>query len=401
MTEAVIVSTARTALTKSFRGSFNDTEAPVLGGHVVRAVVERAGIEPAAVEDVIMGAAVQQGTQAYNIGRLCAYTGGLPDTVPGMALDRMCASGLMSVGVAAKSILAGEMKIAVAGGVESLSLTQTKHKNTYRAQSEAVKAVVPAAYIPMLETAEIVSRRYGISREAQDAFSLQSQQRTAAAQAAGLFDDEIVPLAARKLLFDKEGNPAGHEDVVANRDECNRASTTLEDLAKLQPVVKGGQWVQQGEFVTAGNASQFSDGAAAALLMSRDEAERRGIAPLGVYRGIALAGCAPDEMGIGPVFAIPRLLERFGLTVGDIGLWEINEAFACQVLYSRDTLGIPNDRLNVNGGAIAIGHPFGMSGARMVGHALLEARRRGERYVVVSMCIGGGMGAAGLFEVCR
>ncbi|WP_341643878.1 acetyl-CoA C-acyltransferase [Thauera sp. SDU_THAU2] len=401
MTEAVIVSTARTALTKSFRGSFNDTEAPVLGGHVVRAVVERAGIEPAAVEDVIMGAAVQQGTQAYNIGRLCAYTGGLPDTVPGMALDRMCASGLMSIGVAAKSILAGEMKIAVAGGVESLSLTQTKHKNTYRAQSEAVKAVVPAAYIPMLETAEIVSRRYGISREAQDAFSLQSQQRTAAAQAAGLFDDEIVPLAARKLLFDKEGNPAGHEDVVANRDECNRASTTLEDLAGLKPVVKGGQWVQQGEFVTAGNASQLSDGAAAALLMSRDEAERRGIAPLGVYRGIALAGCAPDEMGIGPVFAIPRLLERFGLTVGDIGLWEINEAFACQVLYSRDTLGIPNDRLNVNGGAIAIGHPFGMSGARMVGHALLEARRRGERYVVVSMCIGGGMGAAGLFEVCR
>lgn len=399
MTEAVIVSTARTALTKSFRGSFNDTEAPVLGGHVVRAVVERAGIEPAAVEDVIMGAAVQQGTQAYNIGRLCAYTGGLPDTVPGMALDRMCASGLMTIGVAAKSILAGEMKIAVAGGVESLSLTQTKHKNTYRAQSEAVKAIVPAAYIPMLETAEIVSARYGIERAAQDEFSLQSQQRTAAAQAAGLFDDEIVPLAARKLVFDKEGKPVGHEDVVATRDECNRASTTLADLAKLQPVFKDGQWVKQGEFVTAGNASQFSDGASAALVMSRDEAERRGIAPLGVYRGIAVAGCAPEEMGIGPVFAIPKLLERFNLKVSDIGLWEINEAFACQVLYSRDKLGIPNDRLNVNGGAIAIGHPFGMSGARMVGHALLEGRRRGVRYVVVSMCIGGGMGAAGLFEV--
>ncbi len=399
MTEAVIVSTARTALTKSFRGSFNDTEAPVLGGHVVRAVVERAGIEPAAVEDVIMGAAVQQGTQAYNIGRLCAYTGGLPDTVPGMALDRMCASGLMTIGVAAKNILAGEMKIAVAGGVESLSLTQTKHKNTYRAQSEAVKAIVPAAYIPMLETAEIVSARYGISRAAQDEFSLQSQQRTAAAQAAGLFDAEIVPLAARKLVFDKEGKPVGHEDVVATRDECNRASTTLADLAKLNPVVKDGQWVKQGEFVTAGNASQFSDGASAALVMSRDEAERRGIAPLGVYRGIAVAGCAPEEMGIGPVFAIPKLLERFNLKVSDIGLWEINEAFACQVLYSRDKLGIPNDRLNVNGGAIAIGHPFGMSGARMVGHALLEGRRRGVRYVVVSMCIGGGMGAAGLFEV--
>jgi len=399
MTEAVIVSTARTALTKSFRGSFNDTEAPVLGGHVVRAVVERAGIEPAAVEDVIMGAAVQQGTQAYNIGRLCAYTGGLPDTVPGMALDRMCASGLMTIGVAAKNILAGEMKIAVAGGVESLSLTQTKHKNTYRAQSEAVKAIVPAAYIPMLETAEIVSARYGISRAAQDEFSLQSQQRTAAAQAAGLFDDEIVPLAARKLVFDKEGKPVGHEDVIATRDECNRASTTLADLAKLNPVVKEGQWVKQGEFVTAGNASQLSDGASAALVMSRDEAERRGIAPLGVYRGIAVAGCAPDEMGIGPVFAIPKLLDRFNLKVSDIGLWEINEAFACQVLYSRDKLGIPNDRLNVNGGAIAIGHPFGMSGARMVGHALLEGRRRGVRYVVVSMCIGGGMGAAGLFEV--
>ncbi len=399
MTEAVIVSTARTALTKSFRGSFNDTEAPVLGGHVVRAVVERAGIEPAAVEDVIMGAAVQQGTQAYNIGRLCAYTGGLPDTVPGMALDRMCASGLMTIGVAAKNILAGEMKIAVAGGVESLSLTQTKHKNTYRAQSEAVKAIVPAAYIPMLETAEIVSARYAISRAAQDEFSLQSQQRTAAAQAAGLFDDEIVPLAARKLVFDKEGKPVGHEDVIATRDECNRASTTLADLAKLNPVVKDGQWVKQGEFVTAGNASQLSDGASAALVMSRDEAERRGIAPLGLYRGIAVAGCAPEEMGIGPVFAIPKLLERFNLKVSDIGLWEINEAFACQVLYSRDKLGIPNDRLNVNGGAIAIGHPFGMSGARMVGHALLEGRRRGVRYVVVSMCIGGGMGAAGLFEV--
>ena len=397
--DVVIVSTARTALTKSFRGSFNDTEAPVLGGHVVRAVVERAGIEPDAVGDVIMGAAAQQGTQGYNIGRLCAYTGGLPDTVPGMAIDRMCASGLMSIGLAANGILAGDLSIAVAGGVESLSLTQNKYKNTYRAQSEAVLECMPTAYIPMLETAEIVSRRYGISREVQDAYSLQSQQRTAAAQVAGLFADEIVPLAARKLLFDKEGKPAGHQYVVADRDECNRPSTTLADLAALKPVWKDGNWVQQGAFITAGNASQFSDGASAVLLMSRAEARQRGIEALGVYRGMAVSGCAPEEMGIGPVYAIPKLLKRFGLTVSDIDLWEINEAFACQVVHCRDVLHIPNERLNVNGGAISIGHPFGMSGARMVGHALLEGRRRGARFAVVAMCIGGGMGAAGLFEL--
>lgn len=399
MQEAVIVATARTALTKSFRGSFNDTEAPVLGGHVVRAVVERAGIAPAEVGDVIMGAAVQQGTQGYNIGRLCAYTGGLPDTVPGMALDRMCASGLMAIGEAAKAIMTGELSVAIGGGVESLSLTQTKHKNAYRARSEAVLEVMPSAYIPMIETAEIVASRYCISRAEQDAYSLQSQQRTAAAQQAGLFAEEIVPLNASKLLFDKEGKPAGHEQVCADRDECNRPSTTLEGLQGLAPVWKDGQWVTQGEHITAGNASQFSDGAAACLLMSREEANRRGLKPLGIYRGIAVAGCKPEEMGIGPVYAIPKLLERFQLKVEDIGLWEINEAFASQVLYCRDTLGIPNERLNVNGGAISIGHPFGMSGARMVGHALLEGRRRGVRYVVVSMCIGGGMGAAGLFEL--
>ncbi|MHA6195209.1 acetyl-CoA C-acyltransferase [Pseudomonas wadenswilerensis] len=399
MNEVVIVSTARTALAKSFRGSFNDTEAPVLGGHVVRAVVERAGIEPGSVEDVIMGAAVQQGTQAYNIGRLCAYTGGLPDSVPGMAVDRMCASGLMSIGVAAKNILAGEMNIAIGGGVESLSLTQTKHKNTYRAQSQAVLEVMPAAYIPMLETAEIVSRRYGISRAAQDEYSLQSQQHTAAAQRAGLFDDEIVPIEVERLLFDKDGQPAGHERVRVERDECNRPSTRLEDLEALKPVWKDGKWVAQGEFITAGNASQFSDGAAACLLMSREEARRRGLTPLGIYRGIAVGGCAPEEMGIGPVVAVPKLLARHGLRVSDIGLWEINEAFACQVLHCRDALEIAPERLNVNGGAIAIGHPFGMSGARMVGHALLEGRRRGVRFVVVAMCIGGGMGAAGLFEL--
>lgn len=399
MQEAVIVSTARTALTKSFRGSFNDTEAPVLGGHVVRAVVERAGVSPDEVGDVIMGAAVQQGTQGFNIGRLCAYTGGLPDTVPGMALDRMCASGLMAIGAAAKSIACGELEIAVAGGVESLSLTQTKHKNAYRAQSEAVLEVMPTAYMPMIETAEVVASRYGISRLAQDEYALQSQQRTAAAQQARLFADEIVPLSANRLLFDKEGNPNGHESVVADRDECNRANTTLEALQSLNPVWKNGKWVPQGEHITAGNASQLSDGAAACLLMSRSEAERRGLVPLGIYRGIALAGCNPEEMGIGPAYAVPKLLERFSLRVSDIDLWEINEAFACQVLHCRDALGIANDRLNVNGGAIAIGHPFGMSGARMVGHALLEGRRRGARYVVVSMCVGGGMGAAGLFEL--
>ena len=311
----------------------------------------------------------------------------------------MCASGLMSIGVAAKGIMTGELSIAVAGGVESLSLTQNKYKNTYRAQSEAVLASMPSAYIPMLETAEVVSRRYGISRERQDEYSLQSQQRTAAAQAAGLFAEEIVPLTARKLCFDKEGKPSGYQEVLAERDECNRPSTTLEDLAALKPVWKDGQWIEQGEFITAGNASQFSDGAAAVLLMSRAQARQQGLEPLGIYRGIAVSGCAPEEMGIGPIYAIPKLLKRFGLTVSDIDLWEINEAFACQVLYCRDFLNIPNDRLNVNGGAISIGHPFGMSGTRMVGHSLLEGRRRGARCVVVAMCIGGGMGAAGLFEL--
>ena len=399
MKEAVIVATARTAMGKAFRGSFNDTEAPVLGGHVVRAVVERAGIDPAEVEDVIIGAAAQQGNQSYNLGRLCAYTGGLPVSVPGVAVDRMCASGLVAIAMGAQSIMVGEQRTVIAGGLESISLTQNKHKNTYRAQSQSVIDVAPAAYIPMIETAEIVAQRYGISREAQDEYSLQSQLRVAAAQRDGLFDEEIVPLTVNKLLFDKEGQVTGSEQVTAGIDECNRSDTTLERLASLKPVWRDGQWVKQGEFITAGNSSQLSDGASVVLLMEREQAEQRGLAPLGVYRGLVVAGCEPDEMGIGPVFAIPKLLKQHGLSIDDIGLWEINEAFASQVIYCRDKLGIPNDRLNVNGGAIAVGHPFGMTGARLVGHALLEGRRRGVRYVVISMCIGGGMGAAGLFEV--
>ncbi|HEX4507976.1 MAG TPA: acetyl-CoA C-acyltransferase [Alphaproteobacteria bacterium] len=401
MTEAVIVSTARTALGKSFRGAFNDTEAPVLGGHAIKHAVERAGINPADVDDCIMGAVAQQGTQAYNIGRLCGYVGGLPNTVPGMAIDRACSSGLMAVATAAKGIIAGDLNIAVAGGVESISLTQTKHKNNYRAQSEAVMQLVPTAYIPMIETAEVVAERYQITRDQEDEYSYQSQMRTAAGQASGIFDNEIVALTAEKQLYDKEGNPTEKQSVTIVKDECNRADTTLEGLKSLKPVFKNGQWVKEGTHVTAGNASQLSDGASAQVLMSHDEAKRRGIKPLGIYRGVAVAGCDPEIMGIGPVFAIPKLLKAHGLDVKDIGLWEINEAFACQVVYCRDFLGIPNDQLNVNGGGISIGHPFGMTGSRLVGHALLEGQRRGVKYAVVSMCIAGGMGAAGLFEIVQ
>jgi acetyl-CoA C-acetyltransferase len=401
MTEAVIVSTARTALGKSFRGAFNDTEAPVLGGHAIKHAVERAGINPADVDDCIMGAVAQQGTQAYNIGRLCGYVGGLPNTVPGMSIDRACSSGLMAVATAAKGIIAGDLNIAVAGGVESISLTQTKHKNNYRAQSQAVIDLVPTAYIPMIETAEVVAERYQITRDQEDEYSYQSQMRTAAGQANGIFDNEIVALTAEKQLFDKEGNPTEKQTVTIVKDECNRADTTLEGLKALKPVFKNGQWVKEGTHVTAGNASQLSDGASAQVLMSHDEARRRGIKPLGIYRGVAVAGCDPEIMGIGPVFAIPKLLKAHGLDVKDIGLWEINEAFACQVVCCRDFLGIPNDQLNVNGGGISIGHPFGMTGSRLVGHVLLEGQRRGVKYAVVSMCIAGGMGAAGLFEIVR
>lgn len=399
MKEAVIVSTARTALGKSFRGAFNDTEAPALGGHVVRAAVASAGIDPARIDDCIFGAAAQQGTQAYNLGRLCAIAGGLPDSVAGMAIERQCSSGLMAIATAAKSIMCNEYDIAVAGGVESISLTQNKFKNTYRSVSKTVTDIDPTAYIPMIETAEIVAQRYNISRAAQDEYSLLSQLRTAAAQKAGIFEGEIVPMTVQKAIVNKETNETSYQTVTLSQDECNRADTTLASLQALEPVWKDGKWVKQGQFITAGNASQLSDGASASVVMDGKLASQLGLNPLGAYRGLAVAGCKADEMGIGPVFAVPKLLKRHGLKVDDIGLWELNEAFASQVIYCRDQLGIDNEKLNVNGGAIAIGHPFGMSGARMVGHALLEGKRRKVKYVVVTMCIGGGMGAAGLFEV--
>src|SRR5713101_5691413 len=389
MREAVIVSTARTPIGNAYRGAFNDTTTPTMAASVIKEVVKRAGLEPGEIDDLIMGAALQEGTQGFNVARQCAIAAGLPVSISGQTIDRQCSSGLMSVSMAAKQIIVDGMQTVVAGGVESISLVQ----NVYRKEDAGALEQVPALYMAMIDTAEVVSKRYQISREAQDEYSLQSQQRTAEAQQGGRFDDEILSCTVTKVFHDKEPGKTTRQEVTIERDECNRPSTTLSGLAALPPVMG-----PRG-FITAGNASQLSDGVAACVLMERKQAEQRGLQPLGIYRGMAVAGCEPDEMGIGPVFAIPKLLQRNGLRMEDIDLWELNEAFACQVIYCRDRLGIPNERLNVNGGAVSIGHPYGMSGTRMVGHALLEGKRRGARYVVITMCVGGGMGAAGLFEV--
>ena len=399
MREAVIVSTARTPIGKAYRGAFNDTQGQALGAHAVRHAVERAGVDPAEVDDVLMGCALQQGSTGFNTARQAALKAGLPTSVAAMTIDRQCGSGLMAIATAAKQIAYDGQTIAVAGGVESVSLVQNAHMNNHRAGDPELIETLPSIYISMIETAEIVADRYGVSREAQDEYALQSQQRTAQAQAEGRYGAEIVPMTSVMQVTDKTTGETSQREVTLSADEGNRPQTRLEDLQKLQPVFKGGQTVKEGRYITAGNASQLSDGASAVVVMEAKEAERRGLQPLGAYRGLAVAGCDPDEMGIGPVFAIPKLLEQHGLSVDDIDLWELNEAFASQVLHIRDTIGIPNDRLNVSGGAISIGHPYGMSGARMTGHLLVEGKRRGAKLGVVTMCIGGGMGAAGLFEI--
>jgi len=398
MREAAIVSTARTPIAKAGRGAFNDTDAPALAAHVVRAAIERAGIDPARINDVILGAGSQWGTQGSNVARMTVFAAGLDVAIAGTTVDRKCASGLTALAFAARGIMAGDMDVAIAGGVESVTHSRD-YAPKHRAQPQVVLDAQPHAYMAMIETAELVAERYGVSREAQDCFAAESHRRAAAATDAGRFADEIAPISVRKNIIEKDGSVSGTEELTLAIDEGIRADTTPEGLARLKPVWRDGQIVKEGRFVTAGNASQLSDGASAQVVMDRATAEAEGRDILGIYRGFQSVGYAPEEMGIGPVFAIPKLLHRAGLSVDDIGLWEINEAFASQLLYCRDKLGIDPDKLNVNGGGIALGHPFGMTGSRLAGHALIEARRRGVRWAVVSMCVAGGMGSAGLFEI--
>ena len=399
MREAVIVSTARTPIGKAFRGAFNDTQAQEMAGHAIAEAVKRSKVSKEEIDDVIIGAAGQQGSQQGNIARQSLLRAGLPVSVAGMSLDRQCASGMMAIATAAKEITEDGMTITVGGGVESVSLVRNENFRMDRARDPWLEENIPSLYMTMIETAENVAKRYGISRESQDEYSLQSQMRTAKAQQNGFMDKEIVALKSTMKYKDKETGEISSHDVCIEKDEGNRPSTTFEGLSALKPVFKDGIYLKEGEYITAGNASQLSDGASASVLMEAREAEKRNLSPLGAYRGIAVAGCAPDEMGIGPIYAVPKLLKKHGLKIDDIDLWELNEAFASQVIYCRDKLGIPNELLNVNGGGISIGHPFGMSGARLVGHALIEGKRRNAKYVVCTMCIGGGMGAAGLFEV--